>query len=262
MACGCGSSAKQLVKLVNIIKHNPEVYSYDFEAIFPLDWNIGDHSKVFMTVDGQMIGKKFSYASLKEEGFLRFTTRIKENGSDYKKAFTKLKVGDLVEITTPNGNFELYREQRPILLLTNGVGMAAVRGFIKAFELDQSGIPEMIQLNVDNTGAIYESEMNAIMSKIDAFKSYYFDNRKRFYSHLDYVAQDLMSRYTLEPLIYVVGSAPFVLDLLQHLRSLGFTGDEIITDSQFAIGGAGCGCGPDNGCGCGANLEGTLVAFG
>lgn len=264
MACGCSNELKQQIKLVNIIKHNSEVYSFDFENIFPLTWEAGDHSKIFLNVEGQLVGKKFSYATLPSEGVVKFTTRIKENRSLYKEAFSQLKVGEMIEITMPKGHFQLYREDRPIVLLSNGVGIAAVRSIVKAFEFDATGIPEMIQINVDASGKVYCEEFEALQFQNKGFKSHYFQHRKAFYSHVDFELQKIMANYSVEPLIYVVGSDAFVIDLIQYLKGMGFTDDEIVTDGKFSAGG-GCGCSSGAGCGCGANelgFVGELVAFG
>lgn len=253
MSCGCSGDLKQQVQLKQLIKHNDEVFSFDFSNIFPLSWEAGSYSKVFVKVEGKLMGKKLSYASLPEEGMLRFTTRIKADKSPYKKALMQLKIGDFVEITLPKGKLELLRVNQPILLLSSGVGIATMRALIKAFENDANGIPEMIQINVDGSGAIFKEELDAIAEKNQNFKSLYCVDRKSFYHVMDHALQSMMMRFEEEPLVYVVGSDAFVYDLTSHLLDLGLSENQIQVEGVLGALGT-CGCGPESGCGCGANL--------
>ncbi|CAH2213432.1 ferredoxin--NADP reductase [Tepidibacter aestuarii] len=241
------------IKLINIIKHNNETFSFDFKSSKLKEWSEGDSSKIFISIKGQEVGKKFSYTTLPYESHIRFTTRIRMNRSEYKDQLSKLKIGDTIEITEPQGNFKLLREKRPIVLLSNGVGIAAVRSLIKAYQRNKSNIPIVVQINVDSTGAIYKSEFDELMNKTSHFSSYYTSHRGEFYKRLDHEIQKIVSAYEEDPYLYVVGSDNFVSDIIRHLKDVGFLDCDIITDAHVSSGGS-CGCSISGGCGCGANL--------
>lgn len=253
MSCACAMEPRHQLKLVNIIKHSAEVYSYDFEKS-PIDhWEEGDSSKIFLTVNGSEVGKAFSYATLPSEGHIRFTTRIKEQASDYKKTLSSLELGDHIEVTEPKGEFGLRRENRPIVLLSNGVGIAATRSLVKAFEEDQNGVPLLFQLNVDNTGAIYEDEFREISGKIPSFKSKYTQNRTDFYESLKGIILNLWENEKETPLFYTVGSQDFVNGTLKYLYEGGYTDQDVVTDAS------GCGC--SSGGGCGSKKVVSILSF-
>lgn len=253
MTCGCNTQKKYTVELVDVIKHGPETYSFDFRSDEIKHWYEGDSSKVFMTLGDTSVGKKFSYATLPDEKRLRFTTRIREARSDYKDALGQLKIGDQLEISEPSGNFRLRREERPIVILSNGVGIAASRSLIQAFHRDHTDIPEMVQINVDRTGQIYGEELEVLSEDNEYFHSIYLENRELFYPRVDFEMQNLMIATGMVPYIYIVGSNGFVNGCLSHLTDVGFLEEDIITDSHISING-GCGCSSTEGCGCGANL--------
>jgi len=253
MSCVSNATKRYKIKLVDIIKHNSEAYSFDFESQEINNWSEGDNSKLHVSYDEKEVGKKFSYATLPWESKIRFTTRIKTDRSKYKDSLYDLYIGDMIEISEPRGDFRLKRQDRPIVLLSNGVGIAANRSLIKSFERDGHGIPEMIQINVDAKGMIYKEEFDRLMSRKSNFKSFYESHRKDYYRRLDHELQELLVASDEEPLVYIVGSDGFVKENVSHLISVGFTQDDIITDSHIS-GTSACDCGPEDACGCGGNL--------
>ncbi len=253
MSCACAIEPKQHIRLTGVVQHSTEVYSLDFESIFPLEWDAGAHCKVFVKTELAYEGKTLSYASIPQERIIRFTTRISDKRSAYKSALAKLAIGDLVEVTLPKVNIKLMREDRPILFLSNGVGIAAIRPFVKAYESNKNGIPHVIQLNVDSSGPIYQDEFSAISLQNPLFESYYLQHRQGFYSKLDVVLQGLFESHEKDPYIYIIGSEGFVRETFQYLIEMGISDEQLIIDQRFK-GLTTCGCSPDNGCGCGANL--------
>lgn len=249
MACGgCESGKTYTLQLLDKVQHNETTLSLSFANLEPLTWKAGDSSKVFVAIDGVMEGKKFSYVSLPDEKVVKFTTRIREPISDYKEAIDGLQKGDFIEVSEPSGEFTLVRDNRPALLLSNGVGIAAVRTLIKDFEANPIGVVALTQINVDDTGNLYEAELDEIKRSTQGFNSIYVNHRSDFYPQMDYASQELMMAAGFIPYFYVVGSDDFVLDVTAHLMSIGFDESDIIRDGQGS--GGGCGCGGSGGCGC------------
>ncbi len=243
MSCACAKEPRHQLKLVNIIDHGSDTFSYDLEQAPVGKWSEGDSSKIFLKVGEKEVGKAFSYATLPQEGVVRFTTRIRKERSEYKEILSQYQIGDYLEITYPKGDFNLRRINRPVLLLSNGVGIAATRSLVKAFEMDLSGVPQMVQLNVDGSGAIYQEEFQAIEDKNHRFKSRYVPNRSAFYEALKHEIIYFWENTEERPLFYVVGSEAFVRATTTYLYEAGYTDDDVILD------GSGCGCSSGGGCG-------------
>ena len=252
MSCACASKPRLRLELLKVEQVHEETFTFEFKSPEPMEWQEGDSSKIYLTVAGNEQGKKFSFASLPSENVVRFTTRIRKERSDYKDTLANIDVGQNVEVSLPSGQFKLRREDRPVILLSNGVGIAAMRTFIKAFEIDQSGIPMMIQINVDSKSSIYQAEFSGIEQKLKMFKSIYVKHRKSFSEQLDFEVQNIISNSSDDPLFYVVGSDAFVNDTISHLNAVGIPSEDIITDGHKS--GGTCGCSTDAGCGCGANI--------
>ncbi len=48
MSCNCKITEKYQVKLVDIIRHNEDTFSFDFESKDEITWSEGDHSKLYI----------------------------------------------------------------------------------------------------------------------------------------------------------------------------------------------------------------------
>lgn len=256
MACECHTSENINLQLKAVTQHNKDTYSFDFISEDPVFWKEGDSSKVILDIDGYKEGRKLSLVTLPFEDTIRYTTRIRKNPSLFKEFLGKLQVGDKVESTYPSGEFYLRRDGRPALLLSNGVGLATMRSLIKAFNNDSTHVNKMTQINVDNSGRLYQDEMEGLAKDNLFFSSIYTANREEFYDVLDYESQKLMFQTGIIPNVYVVGSDRFVIDVSSYLMSVGYDQNQIITDGFYSLGascGSGCGCssgGCGSGCGC------------
>ncbi len=229
---GCGQEKKNNYygELINIIKHDDITYSFDFKSEEIKHWNEGDASMLIFVVDDTMAGKKFSYASLKEEGFIRFTTRIKKDASEYKSTLKNLVIGEFVRISEPTGNLKLKRDDRPIILLSNGIGITPIRSIVKSFINDQKSIPQMIQFNVDARSDIYKDEFDSFKTEVINFQSYYLSNRHSYYAMLSHELKLLQRKYSENPYVYIVGSKEFVSENISRLLARGFSEKELIID--------------------------------
>lgn len=257
MACGCQSNGTIPLEVTNIIEHNDETVSFDFVSVLPMYWSEGNSSKLFLNINGDYVGKTFSYATLPDENVIRFTTRIRDNRSNYKNKMAKLSVGDIIDVSEPSGSFELKRDGRPALLLSNGVGIATMRSLIKSYEQNQNGIGSLTQVNVDRSGEIYKDEFLNIEGRQTQFTSVYTSNRNEFYDKVLFESQRLMFGTGMIPNIYIVGSDNFIIDTMSYLTTLGINTRDIYTDGQMNSGGCGCSSGPSTNteCGCGGGCS-------
>jgi|GEM_PF-709196 len=232
--------------LKHIIQHNQEAFSYEFESPDIKSWLPGESSRLFMWLGDKEVGKKFSYATTVAEGRILFTTRIKADASPYKQQLSQLAPGSVVELTMPGGDFNLRRDSRPVVILSNGVGIAATRALVRAYVETAKGIPELVQINVDRTGSVYKNEFDSWMLETD-FSSFYTQGRKEFYLTLDGQVDRLEGQ---NPYYYIVGSNDFIMGCGEHLLNKGISEDSIITDDHVSLHMPACTCGKQSYCGC------------
>lgn len=231
---GCGQEKKDNYygEYLGLTKHDDFTYSFDFKSDDIKKWQEGDHSMLIVTYDDILVGKKLSYTTLPDEGKIRFTTRIKDEPSDFKKGLLNLVKGEFIKISEPSGAFRLKRESRPVVLLSNGVGVAGVRALVRKFVGSQNMVTEMLLFNVDKRSNIFKDEFDFYNTEIPNFKSYYLSHRTSYYSMLNHELRMLINRHHLDPIFYVTGSDEFVEENAKYLEDLDFPKDDIIVGGK------------------------------
>lgn len=230
MGCGQEERKNYYCTLKQIESIDKITYNIDFTSDDLKTWREGDHSMLILNVKGELVGKKLSYASLPEDGYIRFTTRIDASSSDYKKTMLSLVKGEEVKISEPSGEFKLKRDNRPLVLVSNGVGIAVMRPLIQLYLKDHSQIPVLINMNVDSRSNIYKEELSKAQN--DRFKTYYLSHRSTYYSMLYHELKMLVKTYKCKPIIYMAGSDPFVEETYAYLKDLDFTDDDLVIGGQ------------------------------
>lgn len=224
---------KYQVKILDIKEEYKNVFTYTLEKPDELMWDEGSsfHLALPGYDTGSEINKKLvhhlSINTLTDEGNIRFTTKIPIRKSVFKKALSNLNVGDEVTIFKIKSHMALRREDKPIVLLSQGLAMSTMRPLIKKFEIDNSNIPELISINVNKKdNHLYEKDFECVDGS--CFVKYWLESRNEYLEKLVEIAKEKSDAY-----FYVVGSEIFVLDSLYTLRENGVTDEQIIIDKDL-----------------------------
>ena len=100
--------------------------SYTFTA--------GQYLNLKLTLDGQEIRRAYSISSSPESGDLRIAIKSVKNGHFSKFANENLKVGDLLDVASPEGNFTFEpsaERQKNYLAFVAGSGITPVMSILK-----------------------------------------------------------------------------------------------------------------------------------
>lgn len=225
---------KYKLKVINIKHESKNTITYYLEKPEDLTWAEGAHTHIGIV--GFDIGEKpnkslvrhMSITTLPSENALGITTRLLEPYSEFKAELSKIKNGDELIIFKIGSRMELRREHRPLVLLSMGVGSATMRPLALAFQKDPSNIPEMININVDATkDYLFKEELDALQGS--NYRNIWANGRTSFYESLEQVS-------SLErPIYYVVGSDPFIKDIIRVLRKTNVLDQDIILDKKADV---------------------------
>jgi ferredoxin-NADP reductase len=243
MACGCKSGDKYDIELLNVIQHSQEIFSFIFKSDDIKTWQEGDNAIFFMDETQENMFKRLSFASSSNEGHLRMTTRIVKECSPFKKALLGLIQGDKMKITAPKAGLRYRRDDSPVVMLSNGVGIAVTRSFMNVFKRDSRGIPSFCQLNIDSSDEIFKEEFFDAEKKNKHVRSLYVHSRKDYYDVLKNDIYQWIHQEYGSPSFYIVGSDDFVVDSMNFLLEDGVKEKQIIVEKHILGGGCGSGCG-------------------
>lgn len=216
------------VRINEIIDEGEGRFSIFFDVPSGFDWEVGSNIQVGVDgchIDGNLnldMTRRFSIFTTVDEGRIGMTTKVSD--SDYKKKLCKLGIGDFCEILDSASHLPLRRENRPVVLISMGVGMAAMRPIILTYLEDKSGVSSLTNIVINRSGNyIYKDELEALED--DTYKNICYRDRNKFY-------EDLSKMNDEKPIFYVVGSAYFLGLVIQTLKESGVDVDSIMIDKR------------------------------
>lgn len=227
------------VKLLKIIQEASQTFTYIFSKPKDLVWSEGAHTHLALNNFDPVIGwwnkkdvRHLSIMTLASENCLAMTTRMPEPHSEFKDALKNAEVGDPFYVFKVGSRLRLRRDNKRIVLLSSGVGIATLRPLVKAYEDNQEGIKEIYHLNVDSSREyLFEEEFNQFSDHLANFNNQFIDSRDSFYTQL---SELLMDGYQ-DSYFYIVGSDEFIVEVTNKLRTFDVGDHQLVLDKKEHI---------------------------
>lgn len=217
------------IKLLDIIDENPRTKTYVFEKPAALFWEPGTNAHFAFDEYKDCDPKDKTYShhmsvnSLPDDGVVRFTTRIPGSHSIYKEKLALLKVGDEIEARAFGCRMPLKRENRPVALISMGVGISSFRTIIQSYLADRTGIPMMRQINIDHGDHVFYDQLNQM--DVDGYENCFVNSRVQLYLYMDGAINDAS-------IFYLIGSELFLKAVIAYLLQKGVSSEDIIIDKK------------------------------
>jgi ferredoxin-NADP reductase len=117
-------------RVVDIDSRTYNVKSFRFVRANSLNFKAGQYLFVTLNIGEQQARKPFSISSSPtENGYIEFTKKL--TGHPFSERLNTLKIGDLVLVEAPFGNFTFEGESERICLLSGGIGITPLRSICK-----------------------------------------------------------------------------------------------------------------------------------
>ncbi|MFT8344270.1 MAG: hypothetical protein ABF652_22920 [Clostridium beijerinckii] len=222
---------KYTLKIIDIIDETENTKTYFFEKPENLTWEPGSHTHIGHI--GFDIGdqprkewvRHMSIITLPEENKIAITTRVPGSKSEFKNKLAELKTGDEVVFFKIGSRMGLRRINRPIILISMGVGIATMRPLILSFINDKTNISYLLNINIDSSDKfVFKNQLDKLAD--ENYKNYWINSRTSFYEMLSKLMKSENAIY------YVVGSDAFIKDIIQRLRVNSIKIEEIIIDRK------------------------------
>lgn len=218
-------------RISDIMEEAPGVRTYMLEKPGEFTWAEGSHMHIGLPGfdDAENLNKNLAHpmsiSTLPEEGKIGFTTRFSAAMSDFKRALSSLQTGDEISLFKIGSRMGLRRMDRPIVLLSMGVGMATVRPLIAKFLQERDRIPDLTNINVNSSGHfVFRQYLDC--QKDSCYQNHWMESRSSFYQMLDRFCRLPQALY------YIVGSDTFLLDVIARLLQRGNMVDDIVLDKK------------------------------
>ena len=186
----------------------------------------GQFTCVVVDIDGRSLRRNYSLSDRPGQSHYRISVKRETEGEVSNFLHDRLEVGDELCLTAPSGNFVLNQQQRPLVLLTGGVGITP------AISMLQPALESGRQVHFLH-GAL-NSSTHAFRAHVDALAAQH-DNLKVSYVYSDPLEGDqahetgffdqrklsAMLPASTDVDVYFLGPKPFMQSCQKLLNELG-----------------------------------------
>jgi ferredoxin-NADP reductase/MOSC domain-containing protein YiiM len=167
----------------------------------------------------------------------RISAKIEPNGAAGTHLRDHVRVGDALAVSSPRGGFVLQSGERPLVLLSAGIGATPVLAMLYALEAAASP-RQILWLHAARDGDHhpFDAEVRRLILRLTQGRSYvcYSKPRPGDKAGGSFDASGRLSRSVLEDVgvpreanVYLCGPACFMADMKQALATLGVTPERI-----------------------------------
>ncbi len=217
--------------LVDVIDEATDTKTFYLDLPEGFTWEEGAHTHLVLEgfnseeKPDKGLVRHMSIATLPEENTIGITTRLRAERSRYKIHLAELKSGSSFALFKTHTNIPLKREDRPIYLLSCGVGIASFRPLILQYLNDSNRIDSLHSLYIDSSGeqlfsSLFEQESDPSLT------AQYVTDRPAYYQEVNRLAVDTNAFF------YIVGSDDFLRETIATLREYGISGEHITIDKH------------------------------
>ncbi len=222
-------------EIIEIRKENPETYTYIMKNPHGHTWESGANTHVALNgfdinpgrTDSTLV-RHMSILTAPEEGYLAFTTRIRNNPSRYKKVLMGTGVGDYITIYKSKAHMRPERNGGNIVCFAMGVAVAAFRPFVLGYFKNQDGIKSFTLIYSDREGShifpeLFEEKESKEYKGVKVSGRIALYEKVREYSSLKNTS------------FYIAGSDDMMVNTVRILRDNGVSEKAIFLDRKPEI---------------------------
>jgi ferredoxin-NADP reductase len=190
--------------------------------------------------DAPPVLRSYSLSGLPDAARYRITIKEEPHGIASTYLSTQLRTGDVLDVSAPRGAFTLQRDDRPVVLLSAGVGVTPVLAMLHALAAHASPRPVWWVYGVRNRlDHPFAREVRDLLARLPQARSHVRYSRPEATDRLgvDFDAAGRLTVTALEQLgvprdsdFYLCGPAAFLEDFTAGLGGWGVARDRVHTE--------------------------------
>ncbi|WP_298946121.1 ferredoxin--NADP reductase [uncultured Polaribacter sp.] len=160
---------------VSVVFNIPENLKSDF------NFTAGQYITLQTKINNQEIRRAYSICSTPQSGEIRVAVKAVENGTFSVYATSNLKVGDAIEISAPEGRFQLKpKANKNYIAFAAGSGITPILSMVKTvLENQPTATFTLVYGNKSIADTIFYDELLALDTKYDNFNLEFVCSRER-----------------------------------------------------------------------------------
>jgi ferredoxin-NADP reductase/MOSC domain-containing protein YiiM len=189
------------------------------------------------TGDGPPLFRSYSLSGPLSTEHYRISVKIEPKGAAGTYLREHVRVGDVLDVSLPRGSFILQSGERPVVLLSAGIGATPVLAMLYALAAARFTRPVLwLHAARDRQHHPFPAEVRRLMLALPHGRSYVCYSRPGSRDKMgeDYDATGHLSRSVFDEVgipreadVYICGPTPFMADIKEALAALGVAPERI-----------------------------------
>jgi len=186
-----------------------------------------------LPIEGAFSTRSYSIASApNKEAWIELCVVLKPGGQGSTYLFEKVGVGDELRVSEPEGRFQLIADERPLVLICTGTGIAPFRSMIHYLvSKDASREIHLVFGNRKENDILYRAEFEALAASVGSFHFIPTLSQadadwtgNKGYVHPYYLS---LAEKLSDGLYYICGWTTMVKEAKNNLKALGFSRKQV-----------------------------------
>ncbi|QMU63284.1 MAG: 2Fe-2S iron-sulfur cluster binding domain-containing protein [Flavobacteriaceae bacterium] len=233
------------IPIQKIVKETSNAVSITFEVPEDLkatfSFEAGQYVTIKSTVDGKELRRAYSICSSPKSGVLKIAVKAIENGTFSVYANTRLKAGDMVEVTWPEGRFILNSEANSdYIAFAAGSGITPIMSMIKeVLENDNGATFTLVYGNKTAADTIFKGSLDHLHGEFsNRFNLHYVYSREHIANSKHGRIDDRIVMYYIKNIYketsfkraFLCGPGEMIHTVSEALKTCGFDEHMILSE--------------------------------
>jgi ferredoxin-NADP reductase/MOSC domain-containing protein YiiM/ferredoxin len=189
------------------------------------------------TGGGPSLYRSYSLSGLPSTACYRISVKIEPNGAAGTYLEARVRVGDVLDVSSPRGSFILQPGERPVVLLSAGIGVTPVLAMLDMLAAAHSTRPVLwLYAARDRQHHPFAAEVSRLLSALPHGRSYVCysrpgssDKKGKDFDAIGHLSRPVFEEVGLprEADIYLCGPARFMADMKEVLAGLDVAPERI-----------------------------------
>lgn len=214
-------------KLAAKLEESAEITSFYFRPVDEqpiLEFEPGQYIGIKLNIDGQEVRRNYSLSALAKVGRYRISVKREPGGVVSNYLHDRLQVGDIVELFPPAGEFTLAASEKPLVLISGGVGITPTLSMLEAALATKRPIRFIHCARNAQVHAFrgWIEELAAQHPQLQRF--YCYEQADPLADHVGLLTEEVLGEWLGEERdvdAYFLGPKGFMSAVKRHLKALG-----------------------------------------
>ncbi|MBN2367909.1 oxidoreductase [Candidatus Woesearchaeota archaeon] len=220
-------------EVINIIDETPDVKTFRLQPEHKLDFIPGQFVNIYVNI-GKLVKRSYSIASSPSKEYIDLTIKKVQGGKLSPHMHDKVKIGDKINISYPEGRFTFSEEDTNLVFVSAGCGIVPFMSIMR-YSTEKKLNQKIILLYSSKTAQdiVYREELKSLEKENSNIKVFHTITREEWDGHTGRIDEAFIKETVgdiQKSTFYLCGSLEFVRTLVEILKEMGVQREKIKRD--------------------------------